>query len=440
MERIKDWVSTTIREGYEYELYFERRKRLSLESAEEKIETLLKSEESGLGVRVFKKGRMGFSYTTELTESSVKDCVRQAMQICDLTPEDEGLRLGSCVSYGGLQTDYDREGLAMPVEDKIELLLGLERQAKALDSRIRGVRKVSLKELEAQVVCVSSCGLEYSYSGTWYTALMAAVAEHKGDSSIAYEWVGSRALRDLPLQSLVEDVVFKATATLNPEPYETKVMPVILYRDASAMLLEAFSPIFLGDNLVKGKTFLKGMEGERVFSELLNITDDGSMQGGFLSVPVDAEGHRTRENRVVERGIFRGFLHSTYSAIKSKAEPTGNSVREGFKSIPSSGITNLYIHKGEWSLEELINIEEEVFLITDLMGLHTVDPISGSFSLGAGGIIYRGGRKERSVRGVIIGGDVKDLWNSILALGKDLKFYAEVGSPSILVRDVTVGG
>ncbi|RMH80895.1 MAG: TldD/PmbA family protein [Acidobacteria bacterium] len=440
MERIRNWISTTIGGGYEYELYLERRKRLILESAEEKIETLLKSEESGLGVRVFKKDRMGFSYTTELTEDSVRDCVRQSMQICDLTPEDEGLRLGACTNYGSLQTEYDREGLETSIEDKIELLIGLERQAKALDSRIRGVRKVSLKELEAEVVCFNSCGLEYTYRGTWYTALMAAVAEHMGDSSIAYEWVGSRALRNLPLQSMIEDVVFKATATLKPEPYETRVMPVILYRDASAMLLEAFSPIFLGDNLVKGKTFLKGREGERVFSELLNITDDGRMQGGFLSLPVDAEGYKTRENRVVENGIFRGFLHSTYSAIKSNAEPTGNSVRESYRNIPSSGITNLYIHRGEWGLEELINMEEEVFLITDLMGLHTVEPISGDFSLGAGGIIYRGGSKDRSVRGVIIGGNVKDLWNSILAIGKDMKFYTGVGSPSILVRDVTVGG
>ncbi|MEN3029162.1 MAG: TldD/PmbA family protein [Aquificaceae bacterium] len=439
MERLKEWVEESIGAGYEYEVYVEKRHKTIIESSEESLENLIRSEDAGLGIRVFKDRKMGFSYTTDLREASVKECVKTAMEICGMTPEDEGFLLGSCENWGELRTYYDRMGRERPLEEKIELVLGMERLAKSLDRRVRGVRKVSLKETEMEVQCFNSCGLFYLYRSTWYNSLIAVLAEEEGDQSISYEFTGSRSLEELPLRSMVEDAVFKATATLKPSTFETRRMPVVLYRDASAMILEAFSPIFLGDSLVKGKTFLKDREGERVFSEKLTLVDDGKREGGFLSLPVDAEGYPTDRKALVEKGRFVGFLHSTYTAVKSGSKPTGNSLRDSFKSLPISGITNLYIEPGELSLEDLLQ-EREVLLITDLMGLHTVDPISGDFSLGASGIIYRKGRREKGVRGVVIGGNIRQLWSSIVEVGNDLKFYGNVGSPSLLVENLTVGG
>lgn len=435
---IKSWVEEVLKGGYEYEVYLEKRRKTTIESSDEKLESLIRSQEIGIGIRVFKDKSMGFAYATDLEESSVKECVRVAMQVCQLTPKDEGFVLGSCQNLGDLQTYYDDEGINTPLEDKIALVIDLEKRAKALDSRVKGVRKVSIKELDLEVFCFNSCGLSYNYKGTWYTSMIAVLAEEGGDQSISYDFVGARSLLDLPLQSMVEEVVFKATATLNPSPFETRKMPVVLYKDASAMILEAFSPIFLGDSLVKDRTFLKGMEGSKVFSEKLTIIDDGTLRGGFMSLPVDAEGHTTQRKFVVEKGVFKGFLHSTYTAIKSGERPTGNTVREGFRSLPTSGITNLYIKPGDTSLEDML--QGEVFLITDLMGLHTVDPVSGDFSLGASGIIYEGGKRKKSVRGVVIGGNIKDIWGSVIEVGNDLRFYGNVGSPSLYIENITVGG
>lgn len=435
---VKSWVEGALKGGYEYEVYLEHRQRTTIESSDEKLENLIRSQEVGVGIRVFKNRRMGFAYTTDLRESSVKECVRMAMQICEMTPEDEGFALGNCQNLGELRSYYDESGINTPLEDKIHLVIDLEKRAKALDNRVKGVRKVSLKEAELEVLCFNSCGLSYSYKGTWYTSMMAVLAEEGGDQSISYGFAGARSLQELPLQSMVEEVVFKATATLRPASLETRKMPIVLYRDASAMILEAFSPIFLGDSLVKGRTFLKNMEGVKVFSEKLTILDDGTLKDGFMSLPVDAEGNSTQKNLVVEKGVFRGFLHSTYTALKSGKSPTGNSIRESFRSLPVSGITNLYIQPGRANLEDML--QDEVFLITDLMGLHTVDPVSGDFSLGASGIIYEGGKKKKSVRGVVIGGNIRELWSAIVEVGNDLKFYGNVGSPSLYIENITVGG
>jgi len=239
---------------------------------------------------------------------------------------------------------------------------------------------------------------------------------------------------------MARDVVFKATSLLHPEPYETKAVPVLIFRDAMAMLLETFSVIFSGEYLLKEKTLLKGKVGEVIASELISIIDDGTLKDGFMSFPFDAEGVKTSRKVLVDKGVLKGFIHSLYTAKKLKENPTGNSVRESFRALPSCQVSNFYIEAGDMEMEELLSAYDEVFLVLDLMGLHTADPVSGDFSLGASGIIYKRGKKEKSVRELTISGNILELLKSVKGVGKDLTFYANIGSPSLLVEKLTVGG
>jgi len=402
MRNVESTVKKYIKPGFEYEIFRQKIRKIKIEASQEEIENLSSSEESGLGIRVLKDGRIGFAYTSSLDEDKVKDVVEKAMEMCELQIPDRG-------------NAFTKRG-------------------------IKGVRKASLTEGVVEVEFVNSYGVEFGYEGTYYTSFIATLAQEGQDSSISWEFRGARRLKKLDLDDMVRDAVFKSVSLLNPKPIQTKVMPVVFFRESFAMLLEAFSSMFLGDSLVKGKTLLKDKVGESVGSELLNLIDDGSLEEGFETAPYDAEGVSRRRNTVIEKGVFKRFLHSVYTAILSEEEPTGNSQRGSYKNLPHSGITNLYLDAGEGKLDDLLASEEEVLLVLDLMGLHTVDPVSGEFSLGASGVLYRKGKPQHAVRGVTVAGNVLDIWNKIVAVGGDLKFYGNVGSPSVLVKDITVGG
>ncbi len=440
MENIKELVSKYIKPSFEYEIYMEVTSKQVIEVCDERLENFLKAKESGVGIRVLKDKKMGFAYTTELKEDTIRDCVRRAIEICELTPKDEGFYFNCNGPQGYTSYLYDKEATAMSSEEKIELTLSLEKAVKSLDDRIKGVRKVSFKEKEVETYCYNSCGLEYYYKSTFYTSSVSALAEYGGDASISYDFRSARRLKDLDFDGMIKDVVFKATSLLNPEPYETKAVSVVLFREASAVLLEAFSDMFSGESLLKGKTLLKDKVGQNVSSEKMNILDDGTLKNGFMSFPFDAEGIKTERKFLIEKGVLKGFLHNLYTAKKLGTRSTGNSLRDSFRTLPHCGITNLYIESGDADLEELLNVYDETFLVLDLMGLHTVDPVSGDFSLGASGIIYNRGKKEKSVRGVTLSGNVLELWKKVVKVGKDLTFYANVGSPSILIEKLTVGG
>jgi PmbA protein len=183
-----------------------------------------------------------------------------------------------------------------------------------------------------------------------------------------------------------------------------------------------------------------GKKGEQIASELFTLVDDGTMERGYSTHPYDDEGTPQRKTVLVEKGIFKGFLHSLYTAWAMNEKPTGNGLRSSFTSPPSTGITNFYLRPGELSFEELVNSEGEVLVVFDLMGLHTADTVSGDFSFGASGVLYKNGKKVQSIRGVTVAGNFLELIKNISAVGGDLTFYANVGSPSILVKNITVGG
>ena len=440
MKDVIDLIKSKIPPAYEFEIYWERNKKLKIETSEEEVENLSLSTESGLSLRVLKDGKVGFSYATDLKNETLSKLVSNAVEMCNAQMSDRGNRLVEELKKSLVDSVFDKEGVGRSLEEKIEFAISLEKEAKKIDQRIKSVRKSSLSESQVEVIFYNSHGVEYSYEGTFYSTMIAAVAEEGGDSSISYEFRGSRRFSELDPSDIAHEAVFKAVSLLKPSSVETAVMPVVLFRDSSAMLLSAFAQMFLGDSLVKGKTLLKDKEGESIASELLTIKDDGTLEGGFSTFPYDGEGVPQQRKEVISKGVFKGFLHSLYTATLSGSEPTGNGERKGFRSIPTSGFTNLYIEKGETSFEDLLSMHGKVFLVLELMGLHTVDPVSGEFSLGAGGVIYERGRPSKAVRGVTIAGNILDLWNKIVAVGDDFKFYGNIGSPSLLAEDITVGG
>jgi PmbA protein len=74
------------------------------------------------------------------------------------------------------------------------------------------------------------------------------------------------------------------------------------------------------------------------------------------------------------------------------------------------------------------------------MGLHTVNPISGDLSLGAEGFRIENGKITFPVKGITIATNLIELLEAIEMVGSDLKFHGSVGSPTLLIRQMSVGG
>ena len=108
-----------------------------------------------------------------------------------------------------------------------------------------------------------------------------------------------------------------------------------------------------------------------------------------LIASFDNEGTNTSRFNIIENGVLKSYLHSIYSANKFNTKPTGNSFAYIESPNPSIGTINMHLISNK-TREEIINVQKALY-VTNIMGLHTADPISGRFSVQISGRVIENG-------------------------------------------------
>jgi len=144
----------------------------------------------------------------------------------------------------------------------------------------------------------------------------------------------------------------------------------------------------------------------------------------------------------VENGVLRSFLHNTKTAKKDGVAPTGNGNKMSYKAALDISPTNLYITPTETSKEDLLKELGTGLLIKDLSGLHSgINPISGDFSVIAGGFVIENGKKVRPIEQITIAGNFYTVLKSIKKAANDLnQNRSGIASPSLWIEGIKVSG
>ena len=81
---------------------------------------------------------------------------------------------------------------------------------------------------------------------------------------------------------------------------------------------------------------------------------------------------------------------------------------------------------------------KQVLMVTDIMGMHTANPITGEFSVGVNGILLEAGAPVHPVREAAISGNMFELFSTVAAVGTDLREFGNVLCPSLLIESIDV--
>ena len=202
--------------------------------------------------------------------------------------------------------------------------------------------------------------------------------------------------------------------------------------------------VLAADEVQKGKSLFKDKIGTKVFSKDVTIMDDGTLIDGLASRPFDGEGVPKGKTLVFDGGVLLTYLYDVNSARKDKKLTTGNAVRASYRSSPQIGVSNFYIKPSGKETENIFEKVNRGFFVTDIIGLHSgTNPISGQISVGAKGFLIKNGSLEAPVKEVTIATDILSFCKNLDKIGKDLKFLPAggyIGSPSILIKEISVSG
>lgn len=424
----------------QFEIYYEHRTSLKIDSKDQEVESLARAEDSGIAIRLVKDHKLGFSFTTSLKKEAIDRAVETACEVSTLMPEDPYVSLYSFGSSVYPSVDnFDTQGTSLNASEKIKLAKHLEALCRKADSRIQSVRQASISEIISEVHLVDSNGEHIHHKSTGYTANISCKAEADGDSQMGGDFAFSNYLDSLPIDSVALSAAAYAVELLGAGAAPTMKCPAVLRNSVVADLLDFLSASFSMDEIEKGRSILAQKEGQMVFSEKVSLIDDGLLPGGAGTTPFDGEGIPSRKNVLVDGGFISGILCDHYYSKKKGREPTGSASRS-IQAPPTISFSNLFLQPGRKKFESLFDGISKGILVTDLMGVHTANPVTGDFSLGASGILIEKGKLTRPVRGFAVAGNVLELFRRITDISNDLKFFGGIGSPSVRLSEISLGG
>ena len=442
---VKDAISKGCDEA---EVFIKTAKRLSVEVKNNGVEALNSAKDFGISLRVIKKHRLGFSFTTNPAE--LEDMIKEAVEGAKWTAEDEYIDIPNPLLPPSDVLVFDEKIKNIKEDDIINNALFLEKAALDFDSRIKKVRKAEVSIAEGSTAIFNSKGINISYESSFVTAAVTTLADDGYDMQTGWDFAVSRRLSDINFSSIAAAASKKAIDLLGSRKITSVKVPVILDSSVASDFLGIFSSSLSAEAVQKKRSFLANKIGKNIISPIVNIFDDGLMPWRIGTKPVDDEGVPTSKKMIVSKGALTGFIHNTYTAKKEGTVSTGNAVRGDFKSLPGVGVTNLYIEpkirhqssdfrqQTEIQNDNLVKSLSKGILVLEAMGVHTANPISGDFSVGVSGLWIENGEIKYPVKEAVISGNVLELFKRIESVGSDLKFYGKIGSPSLLIGEMDI--
>jgi len=442
VEGLAALVVSWARPGEEVEAYVTRSRTTNVRAYQGEVESLSSAEPAGAGIRVVAGGRQGFAWAGTLDEGVLKETLEEARDNAAFGQPD---RYAGVASPDGVVPPaldlVPQELRSTPTIAKVELALEVERAALARDPRVTGVRVATYADSYGEVAVATTTGIAAATEAAVCYVSVSPLVEGGGDTQIGSGVSAARAPSGLDLERAVADGVDRATRLLGATKPASRRVTAVLDPEVTAEFLAILGATLSGDAVLKGRSLFAGREGDAVASAAVTLVSDPTDPGAFDAGHIDGEGLARRRVTLIQGGALQGFLYDTASGRRAGRASTGAASR-GYSSTPTVGAPALTLAAGRRGREELIAAVGDGVYVQEVSGLHSgVNPVSGDFSVGATGLVVRGGSLAEPFREATIASTLQRMLLDVGEVGADHEWLP--GGPAgvtLVVHEVSLGG
>lgn len=395
------------------------------------VETISHHRDKDLSLTVYLDQKSGNVSTADFSESALEAAVIKALTIARHTAKDHCAGLAE---PDWLAREWTTPDLYFPwtisIEEAIALACDSEAAALAVDHRIKRSEGATVARGESEFFYANTLGFGGGYRGSRHHVECAVIGEENGAMQRDGWYTIARDPKVLLSGKEVGRMAGARTVRrLNARSLPTMRCPVIFEAPEAADLIGAFVRAISGGNLYRKMTFLPDAMGKAVFAPHVSIEEKPLLAGALASAPFDDEGVATQTRFIIQNGVVHNYFLSCYSARKLGMVSTGN----------SGGAHNLLVTHGDEGLPKLLQRMGRGLLVTEQLG-QGINPITGDFSRGAAGYWIENGEIAYPVEGITIAGNLRDIFQNIIAIGNDVdqRFVCQTGS--IWVESMMVAG
>jgi TldD protein len=410
----------------------------------------------GVGVRAVSGDKQAFAYSDDISLPALEEAA-SAVRAIGRQGQSTSTPLGRTGDTRLLYPDADPV-LSLGDPAKVELLMRLERFARALDPRVVQVM-ASLAGEHETVLIARSDGLLAADTRPLVRVSITVIVEEHGRREQGYAGGGARLdygyFTDAQLQSLAKQAVDQALVNLAARDAPAGNMTVVLGNGWPGILLHAAVGHGLeGDFNRKGTSAFSGRIGERVAAPGVTVVDDGTLGERRGSLNLDDEGHPTQRTVLIEDGILRGYMQDRLNSGLMNTGATGNGRRESFAHLPMPRMTNTIMLAGAHDPAEIIGSVKKGLYAANFGG-GQVDITSGKFVFSAAeAYMIEDGKITYPVKGATLIGNGPDALTRVTMVGNDLQLDGGIGTcgkdgqsvpvgvgqPTLKIEGLTVGG
>lgn len=442
LQEIADRVVAMARPGEHLEAYVSRDAETDIRIYEGELEHFVAAQSEGIGIRVIREGRTGFAYAGVLDEAAVAEVLAEARDNVQFGTPDDWAGLAEPDGVDVIEQDLWSDALAeYSTDGKIALAKELERLTLAVDPRIR-VDDANYADVAAESAVATTTGIRRTGRENGCYVVVSTLADDGDETQTGFGFSVGRSPVEFDLAKAAKEASDRATRLLGATKPSTKRTTVVLDPYVTASFLGVISSTLNGESVAKGRSLFNDRLGETVANSIVTLVDDPTNPKAYTATDFDGEGLAARRNVLIDAGVLRQFVHSSYSARRVGAKSTGNAIRGGFKGTPGVGCLALQLLPGWRDQDALIADVHDGVLIQSVSGLHSgVNAISGDFSAGASGLTISNGQLGGPIREFTIASTLQRMLLDVVEIGNDVDWLPmRAAGVSLVIRDVTMSG
>ncbi len=435
IKKLKDKINKI---SDKWDIYIEEKEKNEIIINDKKPEKIKNSNLRGIALRIFKKNKMSF-VSALIGNGDIDHLIDKLKDSLFIEGYKEHKFFSRDTDDNNLKL-YDANIKRESFKSKTKKLLEMEKYTKNLSKKIKHIRDIGYFENFENIFYLNSDGFKDNYTKAYIYTFLSVIASDKNDEVVVDGIKSGIKFNDFDFKKIGEKTAERAINLLNAKSVPSGKYNLIFPYYIASEFISYIAPLFFAENIRKKKSlFWQNKDGDKILSENITIKDDACENWQIGSFPFDGEGNSGFNKVIVEKGILKDFLYDNINAVYFNKDKPGNSLRPDFNKLPQCGAANFYIEKGNYKLNEILKNFSGIF-INSIMGGHTIDTVSGNFSLGINGWLYKNGKMFHPIKETLMTGNLKELFYNVEYVFDDLDFYFNFGSPSLFIKDVLISG
>ena len=411
---------------------------------ENKIESLQESGSSGIHITISKNNRRSTVSSNDFREETLAPLIRSTLEALPYMGEDKFYTLPDPALQGRAPGDLeflDPDYSKLSSGEKVKISLNLEALSLNTDQRLKTDQSF-YSDSKSYVVHADSNGFLEGETKTLYSMGISMIAddiEPKSNKSESNN-VGRKqtdgwysAARFHKNLTSPEDIVEKARRRtlrkLGAVKPPSQEVPVVFSSEMAQSFLGKIASALMGENLFRKQSFLLNKLDESIANAKINLIDNPLLPGKLGSRHFDSEGVQAKPLVLIENGVLKNYMLSTYSANKLGMASNGH----------SGGISNLILKLGDYPEEELIASVKNGLYLTSMTG-QGANIVTGDFSRGGQGIWIREGKLAEPVSEFTIAGTFAEMLNNLKMIGNEIDERSSILTPAFKIDKMMVSG